>query len=177
MHRKSLQPITLLRTPISETAQIILSGAPGVVIEEDGVLSLNEDVLEAEMSRLASHGVKLLVALVEDAEIHPVAYEDIADAANLSGISSIRLPIVDFQAPASGQEQHWQAIRHEAQQVFSRGHSVAFHCLAGIGRSSMMAASLLIHLGMTADEALDAIRRALPGAVETSAQLAYLRSH
>ena len=177
MHRKLLQPIILLRTPINETARIILSGAPGLVIEDNGALSLNEEALEAEMSRLASHGVEILVALVEDGELHPVAYDDIADAANLFGIGSIRLPIPDFQAPSSGQEQHWQAIRKRAQQVFSRGHSVAFHCLAGIGRSSMMAASLLVHLGMTPDEALYAIRQALPGAVETSAQLAYLRSH
>ncbi|MEQ9245598.1 MAG: hypothetical protein RLO21_06385, partial [Nitratireductor sp.] len=56
----------------------------------------------------------------------------------------------------------------------ARGEGVFLHCLAGDGRSALMAGCLLVRLGMSGVEALDAVRGARPNAIETDQQLAYL---
>ncbi len=155
---------------------MVLSGTPGLFVEEDGGLSLDDAALQAEMARFKNHDVKTLIALIEDAELHPVAFEDIEEAAVAVGIRSLRLPIADFHAPTAEQEADWAEIRGHARQVLAEGGSVAFFCLAGIGRSGMMAACLLVHLGLTPEDALSEVRRIRPDALETDAQLAYLRA-
>ena len=48
--------------------------------------------------------------------------------------------------------------------------------LAGLGRSGLLAAALLVWRGVAADEAIAAIRRCRPGAIETEGQERYIRS-
>jgi predicted protein tyrosine phosphatase len=169
-------PVIVIATPLGTDASILVSGTPGLVVEDDGGLTLDEDRLADDMASLAAHGVRMLVGLVEDEELGPVAYEDISDAAARAGIRAWRFPISDFRAPTAAQEPDWQEIRAQATRLLEEGQSVAFHCLAGIGRSGMMAARLLTDLGLAPDEALSLIRRSRPEALETDAQLAYLRA-
>ncbi|MDJ0933423.1 MAG: hypothetical protein QNJ43_24430 [Breoghania sp.] len=122
-----------MESPINTSARIVLSGTPGLVIEGNGNLNLDEEALSEEMSRLHQHNVKTLIALIEDEEIHPIAFEDIAEVAEVFGLHSVRLPIADFQATTAEQEPHWKEIRDHAWQVLDVGDSIAFYCLAGIG--------------------------------------------
>jgi protein-tyrosine phosphatase len=59
-----------------------------------------------------------------------------------------------------------------------RGESTAIHCRAGIGRSSVVAAAVLLHAGMTVSESLSRIRKARGFEVpETSEQAQWLRDN
>jgi ADP-ribosyl-[dinitrogen reductase] hydrolase len=44
------------------------------------------------------------------------------------------------------------------------------HCRGGLGYTGMIAARLLVELGMDAHDAIAAVRRVRPGAIETGAQ-------
>jgi hypothetical protein len=49
------------------------------------------------------------------------------------------------------------------------------HCKGGLGRAGMMAARLLVELGVAPEQAIRDVRCARPGAIETPAQLALVR--
>lgn len=174
MHKEDLQPLTVLTPPAAAGARIVLCGVPGVTIDASGSLDLCEERLGKELDRLLTMRVKLLVSFVEDEELAPVAFEDIVDLANARGIDVIRFPIPDFGTPCAAQMQAWQSICARGCDLLAGGDSIAFHCLAGIGRSCMMAGNLLVQLGMPGPAALQLIRRSQPNGVETEKQLQFL---
>jgi len=54
------------------------------------------------------------------------------------------------------------------------GFNVLVHCKGGLGRAGTIAARLMIELGTSPKNAVAAVRNARPGAIKTSAQLAYV---
>lgn len=55
------------------------------------------------------------------------------------------------------------------------GFSIVVHCKGGLGRAGTIAARLMIELGIAPDTAVTRVRQVRPGAIETSAQLAYVK--
>ncbi|MBS8260645.1 hypothetical protein DYI23_10480 [Roseibium polysiphoniae] len=174
MLKTNLQPLTFLETPTKPSTNLIVSGAPGVQIMEDGSLDLCEETLAAEMSRFHAHNVRTLTSLVEDDELGAVAYSDISDVAKAYGITVLRFPIHDFGTPTPNQKSHWESIRCHVVNDLQSGWNVAIHCLAGIGRSYMIAGSLLVYLGQRPEAVFSKIRSLEPEALETNKQVDYL---
>lgn len=54
------------------------------------------------------------------------------------------------------------------------GGRVLVHCRGGLGRAGTVAARLLVELGDPAAVAVECVRQARPGAIETAAQLEYV---
>ena len=169
-----MQPISILSPGLVGDAKILVSGFPGLLIRQDGGLDLCEATLAREMRRLLRHGVALLIGLIEDEELECVVYDDIVDAAHKSLIETARLPLRDFGIPTRGQEDGLNRILSIASDRLRRGDSVALHCMAGDGRSGLLAGCLLVELGFSPAQALSEIRAARPNAIETERQLAYL---
>jgi ADP-ribosyl-[dinitrogen reductase] hydrolase len=67
-------------------------------------------------------------------------------------------------------EAKWVTTGPEFRKVVRRGGSILIHCRGGLGRSGSIAARLLVELGMDAQTAIDAVRHARPGAIETHEQ-------
>ncbi|WP_245286767.1 hypothetical protein [Bradyrhizobium sp. ARR65] len=59
--------------------------------------------------------------------------------------------------------------------MLRRGDDIVVHCKGGLGRAGMIAARLLVELGMTPEEAIKEVRRVPKGASKTSAQEAIVR--
>ncbi len=146
----------------------------GLLVEAHGGLSIDDDALDETMRGLAEKGVELLAAVIEDAEIQDIDYGDVQDAAARYRIAVQRCPLPDFTAPDADFLRRWQPIETRAIAILRRGGGVAVHCLAGEGRSPLMAAYLLVRLGLAPDSALHAVRSALPNAIETEDQLHFL---
>ncbi len=64
-------------------------------------------------------------------------------------------------------------IRHH----IAEGRGVYIHCAAGVGRAPMMAAAYLVHTGMSAAQAWDAIRRVRPFIRPTPPQISALDAY
>ena len=60
--------------------------------------------------------------------------------------------------------------------MLKNGQGIVVHCRGGLGRTGLIAAQLLIELGEMPSKALERVRAARPGAVETRQQEKYVLS-
>jgi atypical dual specificity phosphatase len=80
---------------------------------------------------------------------------------------ALHLPVPGSCAPTQEQLDHGvQAIA----QALERGERVAVHCGAGLGRAGTMLAAYLVGQGCAAEEAMERVRAARPGSIETLEQ-------
>jgi protein-tyrosine phosphatase len=116
------------------------------------------DWLEAELKGLRSDGVDVLVSLLEP---HEVAELDLAAEAPLcaaSGLEFLSHPIPDRGVPGS-LEKMLDFIRDLDRRIRG-GKRVAVHCRAGIGRSGLVAAGVLMLQGLPLVEILKRLENA-----------------
>jgi len=114
--------------------------------------------LKDHVRRLRAAGVDIVVSLLP---VREAAYLDLLEEAavcEVNGIICLSFPIEDRAAP--GCKAEVTAFVERLANELDKGNAVAIHCRAGIGRSSLIAASVLVRNGMTSDQAFDRIRAA-----------------
>jgi protein-tyrosine phosphatase len=112
--------------------------------------------LESEIENWKNLGIDVVVSLLKPEEVSELALQHEAALCRGCGIDFISCPIPDRSVPES-RYTILQLARALAASV-QDGRSVAIHCRAGIGRSSLMAACLLICSGIAAPQAFALIR-------------------
>lgn len=113
--------------------------------------------LDEVMLGWKSEGVDVIVSLVEGAEIPGLAEAEQALCDELN-IEFVWVPIRDKTVPPSADA--IAVVARQLAQDVAVGRSVAIHCRAGIGRSTTLAACVLICLGRDGATALDMIAEA-----------------
>jgi protein-tyrosine phosphatase len=111
--------------------------------------------LADEVAHWQQAGVSLVVSLLERHEQGELRLLQEAEQCLAQAIEFTSFPIADRGVPGS-----CEAVATLAQslaQAIVTGKVVGIHCRAGIGRSAIMAASILMALGQSADTALDSI--------------------
>jgi len=111
--------------------------------------------LDDEIIGWQTEGIDTVVSLLEHAEISELGLEREAELSPEHGMEFISLPIPDRGLPASLRDA--TALAQTVALQVGEGKSVAIHCRAGIGRSSLIAAGVLICSGLRADNALQLI--------------------
>jgi len=131
------------------------------------------DWLLDEMKELHTSGVDVLVSLLTEVEVSELDLAEEAACCQSQGIQYISFAIEDFSVPPFS-EQTFQLLR-QLKAYLSEGKHLAFHCRGGIGRSGLMAASLLVLTGLTAERAIDLLSQARGYSVpETAEQRAWV---
>ena len=131
------------------------------------------DWLPDEIRALHSSGVDILVSLLTDAEVSELDLTEAAACCQSQGITYISFAIEDLSIPPFS-EQTFQLLR-QLQAYLAEGKHIALHCRGGIGRSGMMAASLLVLTGLTAEQAFDLLSQVRGYSVpETAEQRAWV---
>lgn len=129
--------------------------------------------LEQDLEQLNSWGARAVVTLVEDYELEMLKVENMKSAVEQIKMKWFHCPIPDFSGPGGLFEAAWvqRGAGKQVREILKSGGSVVVHCRGGIGRAGTIAARLLVELGVAIPpEALRRVRRARPGAVETSEQ-------
>jgi len=107
---------------------------------------------------LKAAGVDMMVSMLEPAEAGEVGLGDAAQSCQRAGIEFLSVPITDHGIPSSFE------IVEEAVEVAARqlraGRGVGAHCYAGLGRSPLFVASVLILHGHSAPDAIAAVSTA-----------------
>jgi len=114
--------------------------------------------LEDELRLLKQQGVDVLVSMLTDDEIAELDLQDEARFSEAADIRFMRLPVEDRSVPPDGQSMLEMAGQLVAE--LGRGAGVAVHCRAGVGRSAMLLACVLMKMGKTTGQALDMIAAA-----------------
>jgi protein-tyrosine phosphatase len=117
-----------------------------------------DEWLETEVNEWKNSGVDTVVSLLEQEEVSELGLQREAELCRSNGIDFISFPIRDRGLPESQREAS-QIARSLAADLRD-GRSMAIHCRAGIGRSSVVAACALICSGLGAEEALALISAA-----------------
>jgi protein-tyrosine phosphatase len=134
------------------------------------------DWLCDEISALAGEGIQTIVSMLTEDEANELGLADELTQCRQRGIALLNVPVRDRSVPESDSD-FLVAVDCAANEL-REGRSVAVHCRAGIGRSALFAASVLIRLGWNADEAFLAIQQARGCPVpDTPEQRSWVRQH
>lgn len=127
-----------------------------------------DEQLEATIMAWKDEGADIVVSLLEPLEVPNLIDAERALCEEF-GVEFVSFPIRDKTVPdMSGP---FAGIARQLADRIAAGASVAVHCRAGIGRSTVLAACILILLGVDGDVALDMIATARGVEVpETEAQ-------
>lgn len=131
--------------------------------------------LGTDLDAIAAWGARLVLTLVEPAELQALRVPTLGEEVQRRGIAWRHLPIADYSVPGAEFEQRWQTEGPEIRSLLRGGADVLVHCKGGLGRAGMMAARLLAELGMPADQAIREVRRVRRGAIETPSQADVVR--
>lgn len=113
--------------------------------------------LDDEISALASAGVRVLVSLLTDNEMSELDLAGEPQAAQAAGLTFYRLPTPDLGVP---DREECLALAEALKSHLAVGDGVAIHCRHGIGRSSTLAAAVLVLEGIQPSQAWALISQA-----------------
>jgi ADP-ribosylglycohydrolase len=130
--------------------------------------------LETDAARLHELGVDVLLLLVEDRELVRCRVTPIGEALAAHDVRLVRFPIRDPLLPRDGLS--FRRTLGSLLQRVREGGSLAIACRGGLDRAGMTAACLLREAGLGANEAIDRVQRARPGALTLPDQQGYVRA-
>jgi protein-tyrosine phosphatase len=131
------------------------------------------DWLPGEIAGWKGERIDTVVCLLEPHEISELGLLEEGALCSSEGIEFLPFPIADRGIPTS--RSSIAALVSRLSRDLANGRAVAVHCRAGIGRSALVAASILVHSGARPERALDLISRARGCAVpDTEEQRAWI---
>lgn len=119
------------------------------------------------------YGTGVLVSLIEDHELDSLGIQSLPSAAEEFGIELERFAIPDGGVPTDA-VQFAQLARRTVSRLLA-GRRVVIHCRGGLGRTGMLAAACLRLVGLDAERAIDRVRAARAGTIETAEQEEFVR--
>lgn len=133
------------------------------------------DWLEDEVAAWKEAGLDVIVSLLEADEAADLDLRQEGKLTRGAGLEFISFPIIDRNIPASRKET--LALLQLLLGRLTDGKSVGVHCRQGIGRSALVASSLLVLSGLTPEQAFQRVGAARGCVVpETSEQREWVRA-
>ena len=133
------------------------------------------DWLADEMQNWRSSGLDTIVSLLTPEEMKDLDLQNEERYCQENGIQFLSFPIIDRSVPSSDSDTVRLLQRLEPD--LDQGKSIAVHCRQGIGRSALIAVSLLAGRGLSLADAIERVSKARHAPVpETKAQQAWLNS-
>lgn len=126
--------------------------------------------LDLDCDAIRAWGAAAVVSLIEQHEMEALDVLRLGEAVEARGMDWHHLPIRDVSVPSASFEKAWGEVGPQLRALIRNGSSVLVHCKGGLGRAGMIAARLLVELGMAPEEAIAEVRSVRPGAIETRAQ-------
>lgn len=111
------------------------------------------DWLKDELEGWKRAGVDTVVSLLTPDEERELQLQDESRDAKTQGMTFLSLPIRDRQVPDS--EVSLNSTIQQVDEALSSGKNVLVHCRQGIGRTGLIAASLLINKGWELEAAIE----------------------
>ena len=114
-----------------------------------------------------------MLTLVEGHELASLGVEDLGAQVEARHMAWLHAPIADVSTPSAAFEAAWSDIGEGLRARLRSGFDIVVHCKGGLGRAGMIAARLMVELGVAPAKVIDLVRKVRPGAIETAAQEAH----
>ncbi|HEU5401090.1 MAG TPA: hypothetical protein VFU86_07015 [Terriglobales bacterium] len=116
------------------------------------------DWLRDEIKSLSNSGITVLVSMLTTEESIELQLLNEAAECEEIGIVFLHIPVGDRSVPAD--EKGFSTVIDQAAELVRSGAYLGVHCRASIGRSSVLAAAVLVRLGWVVEAAFNAIEDA-----------------
>jgi len=116
------------------------------------------DWLCDELNALSREGIDVLVSMLTEEEANELGLHRESEECGAAGIKFVNLPIPDRSVPLD-RDAFLHSIEHLAE-IVRAGRFLGVHCRASIGRSSVLAVSVLVRLGWDVSKAFCAVESA-----------------
>ena len=126
--------------------------------------------LSTDMEVIREWGCRVLVTVMEPGELEAFHVTNLGACAASVGIQWYHIPITDGDPPDERFEVLWPVIAPVILNTLRAGKRVVIHCRGGLGRTGTITCLLMIELRFSALKALELVRAARPGTIETTAQ-------
>ena len=113
---------------------------------------MGDEALPAQMRSLSTAEVNRVVCLLEPNEAALLGLAEERQIAESHGMEFINYPIKDFGLPPSVED--FLSFTRRLYDEAAQGAHMVIHCRAGIGRTGVIAAGVLLHCGYDALQAL-----------------------
>ena len=167
----------------AEGGSLYLSTCPGkkMAAGRNGksyLRSLNNDIQHAK----DKFGITSILCLLNPSElrtlgVHPEMYDQVCSKRN---VKLINYPIIEMAAPSDAAEFDREIVDRKLVSEIKTGGSVLVHCRGGVGRAGLVAACLLLRLGVV-DSTESAVARVRhfrdPRSVESQIQINFVRRY
>ena len=130
--------------------------------------------LNLDVRAIADWGAAAVLTLVEGHELKALKVEGLGAAVEARSMDWLHVPIPDVSTPDPRFEAQWVEIGEGLRDRLWAGFDVVVHCKGGLGRAGLVAARLMVELGVEPTRAVAEVRKARPGAIETPAQERYV---
>ena len=130
--------------------------------------------LESDIKAIAHWGASAVVTVMTTDELSFLKAGNLGRCVADHNMAWYQIPIRDLQAPNCETLEQWDYIKAKIHTRLNLAEKILIHCRGGLGRSGTLAARLLIDEGLAPEEAIERVRIARPGAIETTEQVAYL---
>lgn len=151
-----------------------LVACPGVRIgEENGSKQVGRNVRRdlQEILRWKANGV---VTLMEEHELLLLRLQHLPDLVEKAGLWWRYLPIRDMRIPDDRFEKRWDSEGVRLRIRLQAGERIVIHCFAGLGRTGMIAARVLVELGIDPADAIARVREIDSRRIQTKQQFGFI---
>ena len=152
-----------------------LVGCPGTRIDNRPATG-SKRLLHADIDEIVEWGANGVLCLMEPHELKLNKVEGLPAAVQNAGMWWKHLPIIDMDIPNQEFENVWAVEGERIRHALRIGERVAIHCYAGLGRTGMIAARILVEFGVDPEQAIRRVRRDNRRRIQTSDQADFVRS-
>lgn len=173
--RKPLPPNPVDTIPVPGSVGCMgLVACPGTRIDKPP--SGNKRLLQGDVNEIVEWGANGVLCLVEPHELIMNKVEGLPSVVQDAGMWWKHLPIIDMDIPNQEFENIWAVEGERIRHALRIGERVAIHCYAGLGRTGMIAARILVEFGVEPEQAIRRVRRDNRRRIQTKAQANFVRS-
>ena len=151
-----------------------LVACPGTRIDQPP--SGSRRLIQTDLQEIVDWGANGVVCLVEPHELVMNKVEALPAMVEEAGMWWKHLPIIDMDIPSQRFEDAWAVEGERIRHALRIGERVAFHCYAGLGRTGMIAARILVEFGVDPEEAIRRVRADNRRRIQTKGQSNFVRS-
>jgi protein-tyrosine phosphatase len=132
--------------------------------------------LAQDLDAIEEWKARAVVTLIEPHEMSQLRIPTLGADIQSRGMMWFHLPIRDVSTPNAEFEAEWPAHSRKLRALLDASENVLVHCRGGLGRAGMISARLLVESGVEPEAAIDRVRAARPGAIETREQEVWVKT-